>query len=236
MNESEFRQSIVSAFNQMKDLQLTDWGMFPNQRQLKRNDEFLSVALDSNSRYEDVYRNGIGLLHYNFILNDHSYFQFNMSQGGKKFRFAFYANPYELSGSFAEVSRSLIESGESPMLGDLYDQLIDEAELRQLIPPVRYDYDPNSYTETKHPAGHLHIGIYQGSRLAVRRILDPLTFTLFIAKHFYSTDWSDHDLQKKNENGYINLFDNKLADAKRTCSLVDNVFFSQIDEALLYLD
>ena len=57
------------------------------------------MVLDGVSKYEDIYKKGLGLSYYNFMLEDYSYFQFSVEMRGKsiqKLRYAFYSNPYEL--------------------------------------------------------------------------------------------------------------------------------------------
>lgn len=236
MNQTEFRTSIVSAFSRLNELGLTNWSMFPNQKSLELNREFMTVALDSRTRYDEVYRTGLSLLHYNFVLEDYSYFQFSVDGTIRGYRYAFYANPYEISPSFSEFSKIMISEGEIFALGELYMQELDEAELSYEIPPVRYDYDPNAYFPARHPAGHLHIGVFQGSRVAVRRVLSPLTFALFIAKNYYPDNWNTYERNEVNNDVFSNPYDRHLANSKNACALVESDLFTESEELLPFLD
>ncbi len=238
MTQSDFRTSIVSSFDLMNSLGLTDWSRFPNQKNLAVDDEFKKVILNSTSKYEDIYRSALGLAHYNFILEDYSFFQFSIHGIGdhQSMRYAFYPNPYLVSDTFEGFSKDMITEGEVFVLGELYSQELDEAELSFLVPPIRYDYEPQSYLPTKHPAAHLHIGVFQSSRVALRRQLSPLAFTFFVAKNYYPIEWAKGEDLDPVGDGFLNSFDRKFALSKKDCALLNKELFSEADESLPYLD
>lgn len=237
MTPSKFRQSIVESFSALQGIGLTDWDKFPNQRSLLVHDEFKSVALDPISDYEDVYKTGLEYLHYNFLLSDYSYFQFSFDKvGGMEcYRYAYYPNPYYYLDDRDDFIREMITEKEVFAIDEIYLQYLDESETSYIRPPIRYDYEPSSYTPGRHPAGHMHVGVFQGSRIAVRRLFKPLTFALFIVKNFYPGYWAKNEIEE-DENGFINLLDIKLAESKNDSKLIHKDYFTGVDEKLPYLD
>jgi len=239
MNNREFRESIMSSFNRLRELGLTDWDRYPNKVSLETNQKFKNIALNRASKYEDIYRKGLSLSYYNFMLDDYSYFQFYLdSNHGNihQIRYAFYPNPYEIPQAFESFSQEMISEGEAFGLGELYIQSLDEAEICHLYPPIRYDFDPENHTATRHPAGHFHIGAYQGSRIPVRRIFTPLIFSLFIIKTFYPEKWSRYEDEIPKADGFLNEFDRILSDSKRQCALLTNDLFTESEGYLPYID
>lgn len=55
--------------------------------------------------------------------------------------------------------------------------------------PLRYDYEPALYRVGIHPAGHIHFGLNNEIRLCTKRILSPLSFTLFVMRQCYPKHW-----------------------------------------------
>ncbi|RLW69243.1 MAG: hypothetical protein B6D71_10965, partial [gamma proteobacterium symbiont of Stewartia floridana] len=77
---------------------------------------------------------------------------------------------------------------------------------------------------------------FQGSRIAVRRVLTPLTFSLFVAKNFYPEKWATGEDQTDVGDGFINKHDRYLADAKKSCKSICRDYFSETEEQLPYFD
>ncbi len=236
MKDPQFRRSIVTAFSRLEELGITDWSKFPNQRNLGTNTEFRSIALRGDSRYEEIYKCGLRLSHYNFMLEDYSFFQFSKDNNTPQYRYSFYANPYEIPSTVLEFSAQAQLEEEELETSEIYMQELDEALVTNITPPIRYDYDLNSYFPLRHPAGHLHIGIFQGSRLPVRRLLTPECFALFVVKHFYASEWAKFDEAPKGKDAFFNPFDEHLANSKNGCVLVDDDFFSDLETQLPFID
>lgn len=70
-----------------------------------------------------------------------------------------------------------------------YEMELQTASLKKHLFPLRYDYAPGAYQAGLHPLGHIHIGISNPIRVAVRRTLTPLAFSLFVMRQMYPACW-----------------------------------------------
>lgn len=70
-----------------------------------------------------------------------------------------------------------------------YELVFDTAPLKENLTPIRYDVDKQAYKAGSHPMAHLHIGLDNGVRIALRRKLSPLAFSLFVMRHMYPESW-----------------------------------------------
>ncbi len=70
-----------------------------------------------------------------------------------------------------------------------YEFSFDTASLKDNLTPIRYDVDKQAYKAGWHPMAHLHIGLDNGIRIALRRKLSPLAFSLFVMRHMYPESW-----------------------------------------------
>ena len=61
--------------------------------------------------------------------------------------------------------------------------------MKNYTTPVHYDYQTSEYKEGYHPASHMHIGTGNNIRLASKKILNPMSFTLHIIRHHYLEQW-----------------------------------------------
>ncbi len=71
-----------------------------------------------------------------------------------------------------------------------YEMEFETAELKRHVTPIRYDVDSNGYRTGVHPAAHIHIGLDNNVRIAVRREMTPLSFTLFVMRQMYPECWA----------------------------------------------
>ena len=165
-----------------------------NNSFLKVNKEFNSVALKSDSTYADIFLAGLQEQYFNFILEDHSYFQFNYTPNDTepfadkaKARYAFYPNPFKTEDDDLEMLS--LDLKEGAISFEEYSQAISEYRPNVVKPPVRYDLSFSQYKQILHPTAHFHFGISENTRIGTDSIISPLLFVMFIIKTFYSDYW-----------------------------------------------
>jgi hypothetical protein len=71
-----------------------------------------------------------------------------------------------------------------------YDYYLANPEKKESVTPIRYDYNPTIYTPGRHPASHLHIGHANEIRVGMKKILLPLSFTLFVIRQCFPDSWT----------------------------------------------
>jgi hypothetical protein len=76
------------------------------------------------------------------------------------------------------------------MARDEYEEYLSSADLKRAVTMIRYDYSPALYREGRHPASHIHIGHGTEIRIATTRIMNPISFTLFVLRQAYPTHWA----------------------------------------------
>jgi hypothetical protein len=158
---------------------------------LQVDSQFSEIALDSESSYRDIYMAAISRSHYNILLADYSVFQYSYVDRGS-WRLAYLPNPWTAGVVGASELINAWEGLEA--LGQFDDEivsgLISEMPYYASIPPIRFEYAVNQYKEIVHPAAHLHIGRHTENRWPLARLLDPLTFSMVIAKLYYPSNWA----------------------------------------------
>jgi len=70
-----------------------------------------------------------------------------------------------------------------------YNLFVESVSDFKSFTPIRLDQHPEQYKSISHPAHHLHIGYENESRIPVKRVLTPLSFTAFIISTFYPKAW-----------------------------------------------
>lgn len=157
---------------------------------LKVDPVFNEVALDSTATYRDIYVVAMSRSYYNIILNDYSLFQYSWLKKDS-WRLCYLPNPW-IAG--VEDAETLVKEWEALESMGLHQQdvdgLISELPYHGSIPPIRFEYARDQYRELSHPAAHLHIGRHTQNRWPLARILTPITFSMVIAKMYYSARWA----------------------------------------------
>lgn len=72
---------------------------------------------------------------------------------------------------------------------DEYDLAILTASAHEHPTPLRYDLDKTGYRKGVHPLAHIHIGLNNQIRIATKVKLNPVSFALFIMRHYYPAAW-----------------------------------------------
>jgi hypothetical protein len=156
------------------------------------DEEFRRAALDEESSYDHIYRLGLSRSHYNLILHDYSYFQYSWISECD-FRLAYYPNPRitGLVGAEQKLEElQLLEETGQLSVEEVGDFLSDMPYLAA-VPPIRFEYQTESYKEFCHPAAHFHIGRCGRNRWPSSVVVGPKSFTLLIAKLYYSESWQN---------------------------------------------
>lgn len=104
---------------------------------------------------------------------------------------------------------------------DDYSMLLDTADLRRHMTPMRYDLDPNGYKNGVHPLAHMHIGLGNNVRISLRKKMTPLAFVLFVMRQAYPGSW-ERLLQQKE----VGNVQQKI---RLDCSDVENYWWQEHD-------
>jgi hypothetical protein len=190
MDETKFSRDIAFAWFLLNS-RLRLGRQIISMRPIQPDAEFQKAALDEESAYEAVYKVGLSRSNYNILLIDYAFLQFGFSSN-KAWRLAYYPNPW-VSGverAIEKISEWETLEEEGVATTEEVAELFGEMPYRGFVPPIRFDYAEDHYKEIRHPAAHIHIGMYPQSRLACSTKLTPSTFSLFIAKMFYAAKWS----------------------------------------------
>ncbi len=83
------------------------------------------------------------------------------------------------------------EKDEFEILRDYDFYISSSQQKKENITPIRYDYSPQLYVEARHPASHFHFGYNNEMRISTKKVLRPLSFTLFILRQRYTDMWID---------------------------------------------
>jgi hypothetical protein len=143
--------------------------------------------------YVDEYRSYVNARLFDFSLVDRSVFQFKRN-GADDISYCYYQSPFEaptyrdfLLEQFGTDLAGIDEVGDS--FSAEYELVVDTARLRKGVTPIRYDYSPALYEAGIHPAAHLHIGAGNDVRLCAGRLMNPLSFVLFVMRQMYPHNW-----------------------------------------------
>ena len=189
MEKGEFIRRVRAAWTFTKD-QMAAVRSVASLVSLPVDEDFRRLALDPSANYRSIYLIGLSRSHYNILLNDFAYFQFSWT-GETAWRLAFYPNPWITGVPEAELRLADWEAAEAEGLlsGEDVDELISEMAYEASVPPIRFEYATDQYREIVHPAAHFHIGRHSDNRWPSARLLDPLSFTMMIAKLYYGPAW-----------------------------------------------
>ncbi|MDQ8020856.1 MAG: DUF2290 domain-containing protein [Moraxellaceae bacterium] len=125
---------------------------------------------------------------YNVKLEDHSLFIFDEANGPS---YSFLHTPISVESFRSYLSRRgrpFTTRNKSEFLEE-YELAVATANIRTHVTPLRYDVDTSAYMKGRHPKAHLHIGLDNNIRLALRREMTPLSFSLFVMRQTYPDCW-----------------------------------------------
>lgn len=146
------------------------------------------IGLTYLESWEKCLRNQL----YDFQLTDNSLIQFRVdSFSPLKVSYSYYECPYqcltyaEFVASEMNLDINIVRDGLSKEYGDY----LNECEIKDTVTPFRYDFDPDSYGEGRHPASHIHFGHGSNIRISTRKVLKPLSFLLLVIRQVYPVYW-----------------------------------------------
>lgn len=161
---------------------------------------------------------------YHLKLEDHSLFLFQ--EGGASCSFTFLQCPLEVP-SFREYLvgglRIPYDRENRRTHAQEYEMALETAALKEYISPMRYDRDPAGYRAGVHPLGHMHIGLGNQVRIALRRQISAESFLLFVMRQQYPSCWErllEHHVALK-----------LAARIRWNCREVDDQWWTDIDQA-----
>jgi hypothetical protein len=207
---------------------------FANPNSLPVSEAFRDLVLADDTRYEEIYRAGIELVHYNFMLTDYSFFQFSWL-GKDNVRYAFYPNPFAkaLANADYERLRELEEAGW--LTHEEYLAVLSDHHVSNRYPMIRYEHAEGAYRAFHHPCAHLHIGHPPRGRWCVTRALTPYAFTMLILKHQYPDEWQTSGEDAK-DTITGNTFETKLLNERIGLPEITADFLSSTERRTFRLD
>lgn len=202
----------------------------------KYSKSFLDLIYNDN--YKLVYDTAISNGDYDILLTDDSFFQFSYLKSEDRFviKYSYYPNPYNFQ-SFLQFKSNLIkenviseeEQNDDYTIDCLYEQYKIEADLKKEIISMRYDYDEFEYSELCHPISHLHIGLYDETRIPINYVMLPELFVQNVVMLIYSKEWKT---AVENEQIKAMCFDGK----KRAIRCSGSELLNSVEKKILYIN
>lgn len=131
---------------------------------------------------------------YDFLLIDFSLIQFRYGPTSNAVSFAYLEAPVE-SIPYQDylVNEIGFQDEELEEVGDLfrndYELAMQDRQFKSTFTPIRYDYEPESYTQSRHPAAHVHFGFGNDIRVCTMKQLRPISFLFFVLRQCYPNSW-----------------------------------------------
>lgn len=141
--------------------------------------------------YRDRWQRCIDNLWYDYSFEDGALLQFRHSE--RSMSFSFIECPFEYP-TFEDFAYERMGEDWEHFVEELQSEyeLMRSSEVSEhSVTPLRYDYEPDLYREGLHPAGHLHFGVDCEIRLAVRKVLNPISFVMFVVRQHYPLRWEE---------------------------------------------
>jgi len=143
--------------------------------------------------YVEEYQSFLNESMFDFLLKDRALLQFK-HLSDDEVSYCYYQSPFDvpsyrdfLAESLGPDADAIQDVGDSFL--DEYSLAIDTARLRKNLLVMRYDFDPKLYEHGVHPAAHVHFGQGNEIRLSVRRLMEPMSFALFVIRQLYPESW-----------------------------------------------
>jgi hypothetical protein len=172
------------------------------ERQASPN-KLLGAAHFRGMTYRQVYEECVREYAYDFRLVDQALLLFTHAGHNKddgQLGFCYYESPVNVVAYRDFVA---LEFGISPIhphfpkifaeFGDGlrpdYEQYVTSQDSKAVVTPLRFDYRAEDYRPGIHPAAHLHFGYANQIRVGTRRVMNPLSFFLFILRQRYPEKW-----------------------------------------------
>ncbi|TKC00031.1 DUF2290 domain-containing protein [Pedobacter cryotolerans] len=219
MNQSLFNISLQESKQVLRDFSL-----FKNNGLKSINNDGVTEEFKLSSQkatYKETFLVALRNFDYDIILNDQSFFQFQMKKNGNdlELRYAFFQTPFTFRSYQDFVSELLVNENNKETLEEIgelfhfeYQQYLDEQELLENYSTIRYDFEGKGYRPLIHSTSHLHIGYQNHMRIPLNKTLTPLKFVLFVIKQVYYREW------KEKANSDLDYIKDKLTRARINCT------------------
>lgn len=129
---------------------------------------------------------------FDILLTDGSLLQFkDAPEEHTDVSFCFYESPLAVEdyATFLTTTCGTTIDQVGDLGRDEYEAYLSSADLKRAVAMLRYDYSPGLYREGCHPASHIHVGHGTQVRLRTHRIMNPVSFTLFVLRQVYPLHW-----------------------------------------------
>lgn len=181
--------SYLAQVNKVKKiLQIAD--LYRDQNQ---NSNYLNFKLSNfkSKKFNEVYVKIINERFYDYELKDNSLVQF-IYYPDSNYSFCYISSP------FSEET-------------ELDNRFVGPYPLKENFSFVRYDYQPSNYKKFCHPCAHFHFGTGNQIRLGIKKIMNPISFILFILRQCYPEQWL-YFIEKNNDEKIFRNIRNNLID------------------------
>jgi hypothetical protein len=219
----EIANSIIGSWRFLERVGLAE--SFAYADPLPVNTDFRDLIFAPDSGHLDLYRYCLRNSYYNFMVFDHSFFQFGWS-APSDVRYAYYPNPHVSRPDALHKFRRYREMvREETLSEDEFSQLVQGMKFDGGVPIFRYEHSPSQYVPLSHPCSHLHIGVHGDNRWAVSRLLSPLAFTMLMVKHYYPAEWAQG--AHGDAGAEVHDFEIELSGERSRCPLLGEAAFCQ---------
>lgn len=180
-----FEAKVREAGDILRQLDLLDReNFFPAYSGMQK------IARDLHYRDEWSYYESQSL--FDLKLVDGSLFQFkDRPESHTDASYCFYDSPLAVDDyqTFLMTTFSVTHEDVGDQGREEYENYLSSADLKRAVTMIRYDHSPPLYREGCHPASHIHMGHGTQVRLGTRRIMNPISFTLFVVRQAYPLQW-----------------------------------------------
>lgn len=187
------------------------------------------ISLVRGKDYITEWKTYLNLGHYDMLLTDGSILQFKLQPQFKNLiSYSYYECPYDIVSyaDFVKITYDVDNEG-SYQYWEEYQQYRDECSIKAHVCPLRYDYSPSLYDEGVHPASHMHIGRDTEIRVGTKKIMNPISFLLFVVRQRYPKVWKD----KFHPHGQASTWISQVRDALKG---IDKVHSNKKDDWEVY--
>lgn len=179
-------------------------------------------ALMRSLNYRERWKQCINEGWYHYKLDDQSIVQFRLFD--QKFSMSYIECPYQFM-PFEDFAYDRMGDDWPDFEDDLrqeYEFYMGADVAERSVTPLRYDYEPELYRPGFHPAGHFHVGVDNEIRMAVKNILNPISFSLFVVRQYYPKSW-----EKLLEDEDIAII---CREVRENLTSVDRRYFNHLDD------
>lgn len=229
MNESSFSISVKDSVALFKEYDLLYKENPYNIKILSSSKYKQFISESRKSSYPDYYRYALENDNYDILLKDNSFLQFTFDYDSIKkngiIRLAYYPSICQISyEEFLKMNELTYDECREEFIDDYQQYLIEQ--IPENTTPLRYDFDPNLYTERTHSSSHVHFGDSEDIRVPLNSIIKPVLFSKLVIEYYFYKEWKskieieDYERSLYTHSEYVKL---------------DSELFSKNDETIPYI-